>query len=149
MEKPTSSLEASWRKRSEEAQERVLSAIKEMQAKGEPINFNTVHLRSGASKNYLYTNEVIRKEIEKIRSIEAYKAGAWHKKYDRTSKSKDVLIEAKDKRIAKLEEENLRLRRELDNLRRLLYETKESCQVRCTRTENAVFPGLSAPVHEL
>ncbi|MBR2255926.1 MAG: transposase [Blautia sp.] len=124
MEKPTSSLEASWRKRSEEAQERVLSAIKEMQAKGEPINFNTVHLRSGASKNYLYTNEVIRKEIEKIRSIEAYKAGAWHKKYDRTSKSKDVLIEAKDKRIAKLEEENLRLRRELDNLRRLLYETK-------------------------
>ena len=37
---------------------------------------------------------------------------------------KDVLIEAKDRRIAKLEEENLRLRRELDNLRRLLYEAK-------------------------
>ena len=36
----------------------------------------------------------------------------------------DVLIEAKDKRIAKLEEENVRLRKELDNLRRLLYEKK-------------------------
>lgn len=124
MDEPTSRLEASWRKRANEAKERVLTTIKEMQAKGEPVNFNTVHLNSGASKNYLYTHEAIRKEIESIRSTEAAKAGAWHKKYDRTSKSKDVLIEAKDKRIAKLEEENLRLRRELDNLRRLLYEQK-------------------------
>ena len=67
---------------------------------------------------------MIRKEIENIRSTEAAKAGAWHKKYERTSKSKDVLIEAKNRRIAKLEEENLQLRRELDNLRRLLYEQK-------------------------
>ena len=124
MEEPTSRLEASWRRRTREAQERVLNAIKEMQAKGEPVNFNTVHLKSGASKNYLYKNEAIRSEIERIRSTEAAKAGAWHKKYDRTSKSKDVLIEAKDRRIAKLEEENLRLRIELDNLRRLLYEAK-------------------------
>ncbi len=124
MEKPTSRLAASWRKRTAEAQERVLNAIKEMQEAGEVVNFNTVHLKSGASKNYLYTNEVIRREIESIRSTEAAKAGTWHKKYDRTSKSKDVIIESKDKRIAKLEEENLRLRRELDNLRRLLYEQK-------------------------
>jgi hypothetical protein len=117
-------LEKSWHKRSDEAQERVLRAIRDMQARGEPVNFNTVHLKSGASKNYLYNNENIRKEIETLRSKEAARAGAWHKKYDRTSKSKDVLIEAKDKRIAKLEEENLRLRRELDNLRRLLYEKK-------------------------
>ncbi len=124
MEKPTSRLEASWHKRTAEAQERVLNAIKEMQEKGEVVNFNTVHLKSGASKNYLYTNEMIRKEIENIRSTKAVKADAWHKKYDRTSKSKDVLIEAKDRRITKLEEENLQLRRELNNIRRLLYEQK-------------------------
>ena len=121
---PTKYLEKSWRRRSGEAQERALKAIRDLQAGGEPVNFNTVHVKSGASKNYLYNNEIIRKEIETLRSQEAAKAGAWHKKYDRTSKSKDVLIEAKDKRIAKLEEENLRLRRELDNLRRLLYEKK-------------------------
>ncbi len=115
-------LEASWRKRSDEAQTKVLKAIKEMQANGKPVNFNTVHLKSGTSKNYLYTNETIRKEIESQRSQEAAKAGTWHKKYDRTSKSKDVIIEAKDKRIAELEEENHRLRQELDTLRRLLYE---------------------------
>lgn len=124
MTEQTKYLEKSWHRRSDEAQERVHKAIKELQASGEPVNFNTVHVKSGASKNYLYSNEIIRKEIEALRSQETAKAGAWHKKYDRTSKSKDVLIEAKDKRIAKLEEENLRLRRELDNLRRMLYENE-------------------------
>ncbi len=122
MAEPSRYLEASWRKRSDEAQAKALKAIKELQADGEPVNFNTVHLKSGVSKNYLYTNETVRKEIESQRLVEASKAGAWHKKYDRTSKSKDVLIEAKDKRIARLEEENHRLRQELDTLRRLLYE---------------------------
>ena len=101
-----------------------MKAIAELKAAGEPVNFNTVHLESGASKTFLYKNETIRKEIEAQRSSEAARVGAWHKKYDRTSKSKDVLIEAKDKRIAKLEEENRRLQRELDNLRRILYEKK-------------------------
>ena len=122
MAEPSKYLEASWRKRSDEALSKVREAIHELQAAGEPVNFNTVHLKSGVSKNYLYTKETVRKEIEEQRSLEAAKAGAWHKKYDRTSKSKDVLIEAKDKRIAKLEEENHRLRQELDTLRRLLYE---------------------------
>ena len=124
MEEPSKYLETSWKQRSCTAQERVLKAIAELKAAGEPVNFNTVHLESGASKTFLYKNETIRKEIEAQRSSEAARAGAWHKKYDRTSKSKDVLIEAKDKRIAKLEEENRRLQRELDNLRRILYEKK-------------------------
>lgn len=122
MTEPSKYLEASWRKRSDEAREKVLKAIKELQANGEPVNFNTVHLKSGVSKNYLYTNETVRKEIESQRTLEAARAGTWHKKYDRTSKSKDVIIETKDKRIAKLEEENHRLREELATLRRLLYE---------------------------
>ena len=124
MAEPSRYLEESWRKRSDEARAKALKAIKELQANGEPVNFNTVHLKSRVSKNYLYTNEAVRKEIESQRLLEAAKAGVWHKKYDRTSKSKDVLIEAKDKRIAKLEEENHRLRQELDTLRRLLYEKK-------------------------
>ena len=124
MAEPSKYLEESWRKRSDEARAKALKAIKELQANGEPVNFNTVHLKSRVSKNYLYTNEAVRKEIESQRLLEAAKAGAWHKKYDRTSKSKDVLIEAKDKRIAKLEEENHRLRQDLDTLRRLLYEKK-------------------------
>lgn len=125
MSGPTKYLEDSWKKRSEEAEERVMKAIRELKAAGEPVNFNTVHQKSGASKNYLYTNETIRKEIEKLRSEEAAKAGAWHKKYDRTSRSKDVLIAAKDKRIAKLEAENRQLKQELELLRGLIYEKKQ------------------------
>ncbi|MDD3706552.1 MAG: transposase, partial [Clostridiaceae bacterium] len=42
-------------------------------------------------------------------------------KYDKTSRSKNVIIEAKDKRIAKLEEENRRLKVELEYIRGFLY----------------------------
>ena len=47
MAEPSRYLEASWRKRSDEAQAKALNAIKELQANGEPVNFNTVHLKSG------------------------------------------------------------------------------------------------------
>lgn len=124
MEDPSKYLEKSWKKRSDEARDRVVKAIRELKSQGEPVNFNTVHIKSGASKSYMYNNPEIKEMIEAERSTEAARAGAWHKKYDRTSRSKDVVIEAKDKRIAKLEEENRQLRRELDNLRRLLYEQK-------------------------
>ena len=79
MAEPSKYLEESWRKRSDEAQAKVLKAIKELQANGEPVNFNTVHLKSGESKSYLYTNETVRKGIESQRLLEAAKAGAWHK----------------------------------------------------------------------
>ena len=124
MDEPTKNLEQSWRRKADEARERVFNAINDLKAHGEPINFNTVHRRSGASKSYLYKTPEIKAAIEAERSAEAARAGTWHKKYDRTTKSKDVVIETKDKRIAKLEEENRQLRRELDNLRRMLYEKK-------------------------
>ena len=41
MAEPTKYLETSWRKRSDEAQAKVLKAIKELQANGEPVNFCT------------------------------------------------------------------------------------------------------------
>ena len=73
MREPSKYLEQSWQKRSKEAQERVLKTIKEMQDNKEPVNFNTVHLKSGASKNYLYSNEIIRKEIEaRRRELDAF-----------------------------------------------------------------------------
>ena len=117
-------LEESWKRRTDESRKKALAAIEELRRKNEPVNFSTVQKRSGVSKHYLYEHDDIRNMIESARSEEAEQASAWHKKYDRTSKSKDVLINAKDKRIAKLEEENHQLKRELDTLRRLLYEKK-------------------------
>ena len=120
----TKHLEAGWRKRSEEAKEKALRAIEKIKKNGGTVNFNSVHVESGLSKNYLYTNEEIRSLIKAERDKEQAKSEAYHKKYDRTSKSKNVVIESKDKYIAKLQAENESLRREINQLRAMLYETK-------------------------
>ena len=124
MEESSKYLEESWKRRTDESRRKAMAAIEELKKKNEPVNFSTVQKRSGVSKHYLYEHDDIRNMIESARSEEAERTSAWHKKYDRTSKSKDVLIKAKDKRIEKLEEENCQLRREVDTLRRLLYEKK-------------------------
>ncbi len=41
----------------------------------------------------------------------------------KTKQSRDVVLEAKDRRIKKLEDENRRLKLELDTLRGRLYDT--------------------------
>ena len=124
MGEPSQYLKASWKRRTDESRRKVLEAIETLKKQNEPVNFSTVQKKSGVSKHYLYEHDEIRTMIEAARSEEAERASAWHKKYDRTSKSKDVLISAKGKRIAKLEEENQKLKRELETLRRLLYEQK-------------------------
>lgn len=124
MAEPTKYLEKSWKQRTDDSRQKVMKAIEELKKMNEPVNFSTVQKKSGVSKHYLYEHDDVRSIIESARSEEAERAAVWHKKYDRTSKSKDVLINAKDKRIAKLEEENRQLRNELDVLRRLLYEKK-------------------------
>ena len=120
----TSNLKGSWSKRKAEARKKALDAMREMQMEDEPINFNSVHNRSGVSKNYLYNDPEVRKSIEEYRQQEKSKLIARQTKYDKTSQSKDVIIQAKEKRIAKLEEENRKLKHEIEVLRGLLYNTK-------------------------
>lgn len=117
-------LEKSWSFRSGDAKARALKTIQSMKAEKVPINFNSVHNQSGVSKNYLYSEPEIRKCIEETRQSEGKSKRVWHEKYDKTSKSKDVVIEAKNKRIAKLEEENRKLRSEVELLRGMLYDRK-------------------------
>ncbi|MBN2863856.1 MAG: hypothetical protein JXN62_11875 [Bacteroidales bacterium] len=120
----TKHLEKSWNNRANEAKEKALNTIAELKAKKEPVNFHSVHIKSGLSKNYLYTNEAIKAAILKQRGEEKIREKIWHNKYDKTSKSKDVIIETKDKYIAKLEAENQQLRKELNQLRAMIYEQK-------------------------
>lgn len=120
----TKNLESGWKKRSDEAKQKALSAIESIKARKGTVNFNSVHVESGLSKNYLYTNNEIRSEIIKERDKEQERLAAYHKKYDKTSKSKDVVIKSKDKYIAKLQAENSKLKKEINQLRALLYEGK-------------------------
>jgi hypothetical protein len=124
MAEMTKNLEVSWSKRKAEARKKALDAIRMLQIEDEPINFNSVHNRSGVSKNYLYNEPEIRKSIEECREQEKSNSTVRQSKYDKTSQSKDVIIQAKEKRIAKLEEENRKLKHELEVLRGVLYNTK-------------------------
>lgn len=120
----TKNLEAGWKKRSDDARKKALKAIKKIKSSKGSVNFNSVHVESGLSKNYLYTNDEIRAEIIRERDKEHARSEAYRKKYDKTSKSKDVVIESKDKYIARLQAENELLRKEINQLRAMIYEKK-------------------------
>ncbi|EPY2275225.1 DUF6262 family protein [Clostridium sporogenes] len=102
--------------------EKVDKAIRELSLNGEKINFNSVATSSGVSKTFLYNNEEIKKRIEALRQKQTSKIMNQRAKYDKTSKSKDIIIMAKDKKIKELEEENKKLKEQLEVLRGKLYE---------------------------
>ncbi len=52
----------------------------------------------------MYKEPKVRKTIEEIRKIEVSNKMNQRAKYDKTSKSKDVIIDVKDRKIAKLED---------------------------------------------
>lgn len=114
-------IEENRRKKTEEAREQALRAISELIAEEKRVNFNSVHVRSGVSKSFLYEDNEICSRITEQRAREVNKEMNRRARYDKTSQSKDVIIEAKDRRIAKLEMENRKLRSEVDHLRGLLY----------------------------
>ncbi|MCD7857748.1 MAG: DUF6262 family protein [Clostridiales bacterium] len=117
-------LRESWEHRKSEALQKAKDAIKELEAANKAITFSSVSTKSGVSRSFLYDEPSIRKVIEKNRE-----AGVNHEinrraKYDKTAQSKDVIIQAKDRRIRKLETENEELRAEVQRLRGLLYSKK-------------------------
>jgi hypothetical protein len=96
-------LKESDRKRTEEAKTKAIDAINQLIASGKKINFNSVYRHSGISKSFLYQDKEICTKIEKQRACAVNNEMNKCAQYDKTSRSKDVIIEAKDKRIAKLE----------------------------------------------
>ncbi len=117
-------LEANWKQRADRARAKAEDAINELQIKGAKINFNSVAETSGVSKTFLYDDRTIRERIEQLRLADVDKEMNKRARYDKTSKSKDVIIAAKDRCIAKLEEENKKLRIENERLRGRLYDMK-------------------------
>ena len=78
----------------DETIQRAVNAIKLMQEKNIPINFEAVEKYSGVSKTCLYRNTKIKAQINKLRSKDGI-----------IKKSADLheLIQKKDKKITKLE----------------------------------------------
>ncbi|WP_346917573.1 DUF6262 family protein [Clostridium sp.] len=110
------------KQKSEITLEKVDKAIRELSLMEQKINFNSVSQLSGVSKTYLYNNEEVKKRIEELRDKQTSKVMNQRAKYDKTSKSKDIIIVAKDKKIKELEQENRKLKEQLEVIRGKLYE---------------------------
>ena len=114
-------LEDNRKRQSDDAHKKAKEAINRLCREEKAVNFSSIHKLSGVSRSFLYEDEEIRQMIQECRSSEIDSEMNRRAKYDKTSRSKDVIIEAKDKRIARLEEENRRLKAELEFIRGLLY----------------------------
>ena len=117
----TKGLEEYYKKKTVIALKKVNSTIKELQEHNKKINFNVVAKTSGVAKTFLYENTEIRTKIENLRNQQVNKEINQRAKFDKTSKSKDIIIASKDRKIKKLENENKSLKEEINSLRCLLY----------------------------
>ncbi|MFT8344295.1 MAG: DUF6262 family protein [Clostridium beijerinckii] len=104
------------------ALEKVDKAIRELSLGEQKINFNSVSSLSGVSKTFLYNNSEIKKRIEELRNKQIEKVIKQRLKYDKTDKSKDIIITAKDRKIKQLQDENRKLKEQLEIIRGKLYE---------------------------
>lgn len=116
-----SGLQRSNTDRTQKARQKALEAIDGLKSEGVQVNFSTVSQRSGISRHFLYEDSETRKTIEEHRKNDVNNEINRRAKFDKTSKSKDVIIAAKNRRIAKLEEENKRLQAEVITLRGMIY----------------------------
>ncbi len=108
--------------KSEMTLEKVDKAIRELSLTEQKINFNSISQLSGVSKTYLYNNKEVKKRIEELRYKQTSRTMNQRAKYDKTAKSKNTIIMAKDKKIKELEDENKKLKEQLEVLRGKLYE---------------------------
>lgn len=130
-----SGLQRSNAERTRIAREKALRAIDSLKGDGKHVNFSTVSQRSGISRHFLYEDAEIRNTIEEHRRNDVNNEINRRAKFDKTAKSKDVIIAAKDRRIARLEEENKRLRAEVITLRGMVYRSCGVTSGTCTRRE--------------
>ena len=112
----TAGLIANVNLRKEEKRRRVEEAITRLLREHQAINFNSVAKAAGVSKTYLYTQTLFRDRIEALRQKEreqmvrervAHSTG-------KTDAAKDLVILAKERRIKELEEENRKLKQQLN-----------------------------------
>ena len=101
--------------------QKVDKAIRELSLGEQKINFNSVSNLSGVSKTFLYNNAEIKQRIEELRDKQTEQVIKQRLKYDKPDKTKDIIIMAKDKKIKELQEENRKLKEQLEVLRGKLY----------------------------
>ena len=113
--------------KAQETQQRVHRAIDRLLREQHTINFNTIAQAAQVTKSYLYAHQDVRGRIEALRTQQGQERieRQWTERklrQERTDKTKDVLLAAKDRRIKELEEQNHKLKEELKIAYGKLYE---------------------------
>lgn len=90
---------------------KVEKTISEMALQNEKINFNTVSKKANVSKSWLYKEKDIRERIELLRNQQITKVSNPPKKRNR---SEEILIKSLKSRIKDLEQENKKLKKQLE-----------------------------------
>lgn len=124
MDGKTKSIADMAKAKSSKREAEVLAAIRSMISNGDAITFYSVAKRTGASRNFLYTNQTIRSLIEDARSGHADKYVSSKIIIDGL-KGENRRLKAENERLskldaAKLEAEVVALRRELGELKKQL-----------------------------
>lgn len=114
-------------RKAEETQRRVHQAIDQLLREQQIVNFNTVAKAAIVTKGYLYAHQDVRERIEAMRAQQGQEwlERQWTERQQhqaRTDKTKEVLLEARDRRSKALEEENRKLKAELKEAYGKLYE---------------------------
>lgn len=99
------------KEKSKEVRNRVEKTLSEMSLKNERINFNSVSQRAQVSKSWLYKEHDIRERIEVLRERQIK---ATYNTPKKSTRSEEVLIKSLKKRIKELEEENSKLKNQLE-----------------------------------
>jgi hypothetical protein len=115
-ERNTTGLVAHAHQRKEEKRKRVDEAIALLLRNQQAINFNTVAKAAGVSKTYLYCQPQLRDRIEALRQQEREQTvrERMARPTGKTNAAKDLVILAKERRIKELEEENRKLKHQLN-----------------------------------
>jgi small-conductance mechanosensitive channel len=105
---------AAAQRRSQYTRARAVQALRELDAAGKPVTFDTVAKRAAVSRSWLYTQPDLRDEIERLRALHRRAPDSAVLARQRASDaSLRQRLEAANQRIRQLTEENQRLRDQL------------------------------------
>jgi hypothetical protein len=108
---PPEALAAAARRKSNEALARAHEALRDLDAKGDAINFQAVARAAGVSRQWLYTQHALRAEIERLRDRQMPRSPERIPTHERATEA------SLRQRVETLLEENRRLRSQLAELR--------------------------------
>jgi hypothetical protein len=102
---------AAAQRRAEQTRERAIAALRRMDATGQRINFDTLARQAGVSRAWLYTQDDLRAEIERLRQRPSSASPAPPPQRQRASDPSLLRrLEAATDRIRSLEADNQQLR---------------------------------------